>query len=71
MTLYELVEAKFKSGNDIPVDRISISRKEWDAINNPPKPIPKCCVCGTTTEKLYYDGVWYGWRCAGPDCQVF
>lgn len=31
-TAYEILESKFSSGNDIPVERTVITKEEWDAI---------------------------------------
>jgi len=31
---YETLESKFTSGNDIPVERATITREEWEAIRS-------------------------------------
>ena len=31
---YETLESKFTSGDDIPVERATIKREEWEAIKN-------------------------------------
>jgi len=38
-------------------------------LDNIPKEIPKCCVCGTT-EDIHKDG-WYGYRCSKDSCVCY
>jgi hypothetical protein len=53
---------------DRHVAKLSCSHCGEDILK-PTKPIPKCCVCGTT-ENLTKDG-WHGYRCASADCVMF
>lgn len=41
----------------------------YELIEKNRKPIPACCVCGTT-ENLWKDG-WNGYRCRSVDCVSF